>query len=96
MQGTPENIDINKVVEDLKKIGGVADIHHVHVWNLDENNINFEAHLNLENDILVSLTSTINESVEHILSEHYGINHITIQFEYKCCEDVGIIKKRRQ
>jgi cobalt-zinc-cadmium efflux system protein len=95
MQGTPENIDINKVVADLKKIDGVQDIHHVHVWSLDENNINFEAHLNLENDVLVSLTSTIKESVEHILAEHYGVNHITIQFEYKCCEDVEIIKRIR-
>lgn len=93
MQGTPENIDINKIAEDLKKIGGVSDIHHVHVWCLDENNINFEAHLNLENDALVSRTSSIKESAEHILAEHYGINHITIQFEYKCCNDMGIIKK---
>jgi len=50
--------------------------------------------LNLENDVLVSLTSTIKESVEHILAEHYGVNHITIQFEYKCCNDIGIIKNR--
>lgn len=94
MQGAPENIDINKVVDDLKKINGVADIHHVHIWCLDENNINFEAHLNLKNDLLVSLTSGIRESAEHVLAEHYGINHVTIQLEYKSCKDVDIIKKR--
>lgn len=93
MQGVPDNIDINKVVEDLKKIKGVADIHHVHIWCLDENNINFEAHLNLENDLLVSRTGRMKESAEQVLSEHYGMNHITIQFEYKCCKDVDIIKK---
>ena len=94
MQSTPENIDINKIVEDLIKVEGINNIHHVHVWSLDENNMNFEGHIDLENDIPVSLTSTIKESAEHILAEHYGINHITIQFEYKCCNDIGIIKNR--
>ena len=94
MQSTPENIDINKIVEDLIKVEGINNIHHVHVWSLDENNMNFEGHIDLKNDIPVSLTNEINESVEHILAKHYGINHITIQFEYKCCNDMGIIKNR--
>jgi cobalt-zinc-cadmium efflux system protein len=91
MQGTPENIDINKVVEDLKKIEGVEDVHHIHVWSLDEHNINFEGHVNVR-DMLVSETKSIAESFEHILNEHHGINHSTLQFEYKCCGDVGVIK----
>ncbi len=91
MQGTPEHIDINEIVEDLGKINGVVNIHHVHVWCIDENNINFEAHVNIE-DMLVSETKTLSESISHILKEHYGINHITLQFEYDCCADVGIIK----
>lgn len=91
MQGTPENVDINKVAEDLKKIDGVEDVHHIHVWSLDENNINFEAHVNVR-DMLVSETKKITENFEHILNEHHGINHITLQFEYKCCGDVGVIK----
>jgi len=90
MQGTPENIDINKVVEDLKKIEGVEDVHHIHVWSLDEHNINFEGHVNVR-DMLVSETKSIAESFEHILNEHHGINHSTLQFEYKCCGDVGVI-----
>lgn len=91
MQGAPENMDINKVVEGLKEIDGVEDVHHVHVWSLDDNNINFEAHVNVR-DMLVSETKRMSEAFEHVLNEHYGINHITLQFEYECCEDVGIIK----
>ncbi len=91
MQGTPENIDINKIVDDLKKIDDVEDVHHVHVWSLDESNINFEAHINVK-DMMVSETKRITEGIEHILNEHHGINHSTLQFEYKCCGDVGVIK----
>lgn len=90
MQSTPENIDIHDVVEELKKINGVEDIHHVHVWSLDEHNVNFEAHVNV-NDVLVSETRIISESIEHILYEHYSVNHVTLQFENNDCGDTGII-----
>jgi len=91
MQGTPENIDINKIVNDLKKIEDVEDVHHVHVWSLDESNINFEAHINVR-DMMVSETRRTADVIGHILNEHHGINHSTLQFEHKCCEDVGVIK----
>ncbi len=91
MQGIPENLDVEEVVKDLEKVGAVENVHHVHVWSLDESNINFEAHVNIK-DMLVSETNNILSEIEHELS-HYGINHVTIQFEYKGCDGVDIIKK---
>ena len=83
MQGVPENIHTEEIVKELEKISGINDVHHVHVWSLDENNINFEAHITI-NDILLSETNSINHEVEQTLA-HYGINHVTIQFECECC-----------
>lgn len=91
MQGVPENIDIHELVEEIKEIPEVEDVHHIHVWSLDDNNVNFEAHLNIK-DMMVSETGDINEAVEHKLHEHFGINHVTLQFEYNGCCGVGIIK----
>jgi cobalt-zinc-cadmium efflux system protein len=93
MQGTPENIDINEVAEELEEIETIKDVHHVHIWGLNENTIFFEAHVNLKDDILISETSKVYENIEHELKEHFGITHITIQFEFNCCKNVGIIKK---
>lgn len=39
-------------------IYGVIDVHHIYPWSLDEENINFESHLNVE-DMLVSDTEKI-------------------------------------
>lgn len=91
MQGVPEEIDVLALAQDLQKIAGVENVHHVHVWSLDESNINFEAHVNIK-DMLVSETGEILEEIEHKLL-HYGITHNTIQFEYNCCRSVEIIKK---
>ena len=46
----------------------------------------------MKQDILVSETVKIYENIEHELKEHFGIKHITIQFEYNCCDNTGIVK----
>lgn len=92
MQGVPEGFDIKKITDDLKQVEYIKDIHHVHCWSLNEKDIHFEAHANIK-DILVSETKPILKKIEHVLKEHYGINHVTIQFEYECCKETGIITK---
>lgn len=91
MQGVPEEIDVVAIAQDLEKIDGIENVHHVHVWSLDESNINFEAHVNIK-DMLVSETKEMMEQIEHKLL-HFGITHTTIQFGYNCCNSVEIIKK---
>ena len=83
MQGVPKNIDVDEITKELETIDSVENVHHVHVWSLDENNINFEAHVTI-GDMPVSETYKVNREVERIL-EQFGINHITIQFECECC-----------
>ena len=38
MQSAPVSVDIDHVVKKLKEIDGIAGVHHIHVWRLDENN----------------------------------------------------------
>ena len=89
MQGTPKTVDIDEIAEELEKMDAIKNIHHVHIWALDEHTLFFEAHVNLQNDIWVSELSAIYEKLEQVLKGHFGVTHLTIQFEYNCCEDVG-------
>lgn len=91
MQGTPESIDIIEIAEELCAIDCVENVHHVHVWCMNEDNIHFEAHVNVK-DMPVSQTKELSERIEHILSRH-GIGHVTLQFEHDSCENVGVIKE---
>lgn len=92
MQGVPENINIQKINDAILTINNIEDIHHIHLWALDEKNVHFEAHINLKNDILVSQTVFLNKEIEKILIEKFKITHSTICFEYKGCEGIGILK----
>ena len=72
MQGTPLGIDIDKLCEKLLVIGGIKGAHHVHVWRLDEKNTIMEAHVLLD-DMLISRTAAINEEINGLLAEEFGI-----------------------
>ena len=89
MQGAPKGLDVMDLVEKLKGVEGVMDIHHVHVWSLDENNVNFEAHVNVT-DMPVRDTRAVSEAFEGILTAH-GINHVTLQFECDSCHGADVI-----
>lgn len=84
---TPESIDIKELVEEVHKITGVKKLHHVHVWNLNDEELHLEAHLDCTKDIKMSEFNVLLEQVEQVLFEQFHINHINIQPEFKKEED---------
>lgn len=90
MQGTPEGIDVGEVVDAMKASGSVENVHHVHIWCLDERNIHFEAHVSVV-DMAVSQSQELSGQLERLLGERFGITHVTLQFECGCCADTGMI-----
>lgn len=90
MQSAPKNVDIDELVSRVKELSDVENIHHVHLWNLDDKTIFLEAHVNLKEDISVSKSMVIQKDIEKVLSE-FGINHVTLQFEYNGCPNCNVI-----
>ena len=80
MQFTPSNIDIEEIARAITSLNGVKNIHHVHVWQLDENDLMFEAHIDMETDCSVSYFEQVLEQAEKILASH-KIYHFNIQPE---------------
>ena len=80
MQFTPSHINIEEIAKRVASVPGVKNIHHVHVWQLNDKDMNFEAHIDLDGDYTISRFETILEKVEIILEE-YNIHHINIQPE---------------
>ena len=85
MQSTPSNINLNELKQQVEKINEVDNIHHVHVWKLDDTQTHLEAHLNLKNNINMIEMMDIRRAVEYLLEEKFGVNHITLQMGYNCC-----------
>ncbi|HOK30025.1 MAG TPA: cation diffusion facilitator family transporter [bacterium] len=92
MQATPRSIDINRIKEEIESLEEVKNVHHVHIWRLDDNDIHFEGHINLKENLTVDDTVPVYRKIEDILKK-YNITHSTLQMEYECCEGVGLITK---
>ena len=91
MQATPPGMDLKKIIQDLEQIKGIANIHHVHIWGLSDQEFHFECHTDLEKDLSVSETSGVREEMEQILGEKYHIGHLTVQFEFNVFDNKNII-----
>ncbi|PID94232.1 MAG: cation transporter [Bacteroidetes bacterium] len=86
MQATPKDIDLKAIKERVESIQEIENIHHVHVWKLDDHQTHLEAHINLKKDITMSQMMEIKTDVEHLLRTEFLIKHLTLQFGYHCCE----------
>ncbi len=90
MQFTPENVDIKNIAQAIANIHGVKNIHHVHVWQINEHDLMFEAHIDVSEDVRVSGFEVILDTIKSILHQN-GINHSTIQPEYTVDDNKQII-----
>lgn len=80
MQFTPSHIDIEEIAVQITSLAGIKNIHHVHVWQLDENEMMLEAHVDLEEDFRISQFEVILSEVETVLRK-FDIHHFNIQPE---------------
>ena len=90
MQFTPDDIDIKEIASEIEKIPGVRNIHHVHVWQINEHDLMFEAHLDLAEDIRVSGFEEILGQIKTLLAGT-NIRHVTIQPEFSVDDRKQII-----
>ena len=75
MEGSPVDIDIEELENDLKKIKGVKEIHDLHVWSLSIGKINLSCHICCDNP-----QKTLTKA-KKMIKKKYKIDHITIQVE---------------
>lgn len=88
---TPNTIDVQRIVDAIKKIEPIKNVHHVHIWQLNEDEVHLEAHIDFKEDIKLSHFDAILEEIEEELYHNHGINHINIQPEYGKCDNKQII-----
>ncbi|MDV7186549.1 cation diffusion facilitator family transporter [Lutibacter sp. TH_r2] len=78
----PKDINIDEVVKEVLKVETIKNIHHVHIWQLNEHECHIEAHLEFSNDIKLSEFDIVCETIEVKLLEKFDINHCNFQPEF--------------
>lgn len=86
MESTPAGIEIPDVQQAMAGITGVLDVHHLHVWRLDEHNILLESHIVIDEEDMTQMES-IKSNLKKLLSANFNINHSTLEFEFEPCDE---------
>lgn len=84
MEGTPEHVDIDEVIAAMEAQEGVENVHHVHVWQLDEHRNALEAHVVLNESVNMD---AVKSGLKSLLHDEFGIEHSTLEFENNYCEN---------
>lgn len=82
MEGTPKEIDLENVIQKIKNVEGVLDLHDLHVWSITSGHHALSAHVVVEGGMTINEGQIILQQLEITLSDE-GIHHVTIQLENK-------------
>lgn len=88
---TPHDIVIKDIVETVCKIKEVKNIHHIHIWQLNELEVHLEAHVEFYENISLSEFDAVLTKIEKVANDEFNINHINIQPEFNRKDPKDII-----
>ncbi len=80
MEGSPPDFPFNELREAVESLDDVVGLHHLHVWELDEDHRALEAHIVID-DIPPDTRATLRKKVKVLLHDDFQISHSTLEFE---------------
>ncbi|MCL5408632.1 MAG: cation diffusion facilitator family transporter [Candidatus Omnitrophica bacterium] len=95
METTPENINLEKLSQDILKIPGVEDVHDIHVWSISSDIYALNSHIMIDT-INVKSVNEIISNINDMLEKKYNITHTVIQSECEKCVDIKQVSFHKQ
>ncbi|MCL7751800.1 cation diffusion facilitator family transporter [Guyparkeria hydrothermalis] len=81
MLGSPPDIDGQSVIETLRGVDGVHDVHHVHLWQMQENAAALDCHVVVK-EADWSRLEAIKADIKDRLKTRFDIGHSSLEFEH--------------
>ncbi|MDB4335077.1 cation diffusion facilitator family transporter [bacterium] len=91
MQFTPVDLDMEEIVLKITSIDGIKNVHHIHLWQLNDHDYHFEGHVDMKNDLPLSEVDHLLGKIRECLFHDFSITHVTIQPEFQVCSDKSIV-----
>ena len=80
MLGSPPDIDNAAVIEAMRSAEGVSDVHHVHLWQMQEHEAALDCHVVLTADGWMQIEA-VKSAMKKRLGDSFGIAHSSLEFE---------------
>ncbi|MHB0777541.1 cation diffusion facilitator family transporter [Halomonas sp. WWR20] len=82
LEGTPEGLDIGQIRHELEALDGVESLHDLHLWGLTPQEPLLSLHLVVPDE---TQHEAVTRRAYALLSERFGITHVTLQLEGRDC-----------
>ena len=80
MEGTPQNVVMNDIIQTIEKTTGIESIHDLHIWSITSGLNALSCHAVVDDQMTIAESESMLRKLEHDL-EYKGIMHATIQLE---------------
>ncbi|TDH35898.1 cation transporter [Pseudohoeflea suaedae] len=92
MLGSPPETRSMELVEALRDVDGVHDVHHMHFWQMQEHEVALDAHLVIA-DHLWDEAEQIRTQARDVLAERFEVSHTTFELERTrhACQNTQLI-----
>ncbi|MEZ2413702.1 cation diffusion facilitator family transporter [Muriicola sp. E247] len=88
---TPDQIKVDEIVKIVGDHPAIKNVHHVHIWQLNEREIHLEAHIDFYENINLNAFDDILKGIEEKVYHDFGITHLSIQPEFGKCHSNEVI-----
>ena len=91
MEGTPQNVDLDDVIQTIQNTKGIQSVHDLHVWSITSGLNALSCHAVVDDDQLsIADSERLLRQIEKDL-EHQNIHHMTIQLTSAHLHDHSIL-----
>lgn len=80
MEGVPQNVDMNEIIQTILNVNGVQSVHDLHVWSITSGLTALSCHAVVDDQMTIGESEQLLRNLEHGLL-HQNIHHATIQLE---------------
>jgi len=94
LEGVPAGVDLNGVVEKIRRVAGVHDVHHLHCWAICSHISALSAHIDVEPEFRLRQGEIVGK-LETMLARDFNISHCTLQVECSRCLSEPLIQQLR-
>jgi len=88
---TPTDVALEDIARKISELPEIDNVHHLHVWQLNEEETHLEAHIDFNKDISLSQFDVIIDQIKELVHDEFGINHVNIQPEFGKCDSKDLI-----
>jgi len=84
MLGAPANVNAQDVVNAIRNMQGVEEVHHVHLWRMSEQENAIDAHVAMSK-LQADQSQSLSDEIKAMLEDRFGLAHATLEMEASHC-----------